>query len=211
MKIALLVFTDGRLDMLTRCIRSANEQLKCDLALKVIFNDEPSVNPQFKGYITSNTQKRSGYSRSIQRAWDGLPSDIDYIFHLEDDFVFNEPIPIMDIISILELNPKLAQMALLRQPVNEEEKAAGGILQAHPERWVEQVSWHESNFCFTLNPCVYPVYITKFPYPQKKAWPWGEGEFSAFLRDHGYWFGMWGSTPQTTHIGRPRRRAKIEF
>lgn len=208
MKIVLLVFANGREQLLARAIASAEQNLKCYFDLKVIINDAPESNPQFPGYITSTSEKHLGYSRQIQRAWDGLPSDIDYVFHLESDFIFNEWIPVADMIKILERHPKLAQVALVRQAVNAEERAAGGVLEAHPERFIDchwnGLDWLENNFVWTLNPCVYPAHITKFPYPIFDQWPWGEGQFSAFLREREYRFaylGGWNQKPKVTHIG----------
>lgn len=214
--IALLVFTDGRLDCLAATIASAEEKLKGSFGLKRIVNDEPLCsNPENLlqryiqlGYEVDTNPKRIGGACTIARAWSRLPVGCTHIFHLEGDFIFNEPIPIKDMIAVLDAHPKLAQMALVRQPVNGAEIAAGSIIRACPERYAEQKEngyvWLENNFCFTNNPCIYPFEITRYPYPEKQSWPWGEGEFSAFLRGRGYWFGYWGAVdqePKVTHIG----------
>lgn len=212
--ICLIVFTNGRLDLLARTIESAEKNLQCDFKAKWIINDCPEAYSDLqswycsKGFEIYNNSVKSGYCYSIQKAWNELRSRYDFIFHLEEDFIFNEPIPVMDMIRVLKHDFSLAQMALVRQPINEIELAAGSILKATQERYTPKkwdgYDWLESNFCFTNNPCVYPDLITRGPYPQRTSWPWGESAFSELLRSHGYRFGYWGTMdqkPKVTHIG----------
>lgn len=212
--IVLIVFTNGRLKLLRETIDSAEKNLQCEFAYKLIMNDCPEVALELqncycpRGFGIYSNLVKSGYCSSIQKAWDSLKERHQWIFHLEDDFIFNESIPVMDMIRVLKHDSRLAQMALVRQPVNSIELAAGSILKATIERYTPQkwdgFQWLESNFCFTNNPCIYPDLITRYPYPMEKAWPWGENRFSEFLRAHGYRFGYWGTieqSPKVTHIG----------
>jgi hypothetical protein len=212
--IVLIVFTNGRLKLLRETIDSAEMNLQCRFSAKWIVNDCPEVFVDLKSWYCSrgfeiySNPVKSGYCHSIQMAWDALRSRYDFIFHLEDDFIFNEPIPVMDMIRVLKHDSGIAQMALVRQPVNSIELAAGSILKATIERYTPKkwdgFQWLESNFCFTNNPCIYPDLISRYPYPIRKTWPWGEGEFSQFLCAHGYRFGYWGTmdqSPKVTHIG----------
>jgi hypothetical protein len=212
--ICLIVFTNGRLELLKRTIDSAEKNLQCNFSYKMIMNDCPEVSSELETFycprgfgIYSNLIK-SGYCCSIQKAWDAIKERYRWILHLEEDFIFNEPIPVMDMIRVLEHDSRLAQMALVRQPINTIELAAGSILRATWERYTPKewdgFEWLENNFCFTNNPCVYPIDITRYPYPQRTSWPWGEGEFSELLRNKGYQFGYWGGMeqkPKVTHIG----------
>jgi hypothetical protein len=217
-KIALVVFTDGRLRCLKEAIDSAEENLKCVFKDKLIVNDEPSAYAEIQSWYSSrgfeiiSNAARYGYCYSIKRAWAQLYAlgKVDYVFHLEDDFTFNEPIPVLDMIKILKRDPKLAQMALVRQPVNDIEIAAGSMIAACPERYLrcagDGFEWLENNFCFTNNPCIYPMEIATYPYPARTSWPWGEGEFSAFLREKGYRFGYWGKIDQKPMVHHNEHR-----
>jgi hypothetical protein len=214
MKITLLVFTDGRLEYLARAIASLKENVLCNFSALRIVNDEPKAAEHLTqtysplGFEVVSNPSRIGFCGSIQRAWDSLPEGTEWVFHCEDDFVYNEPIPVMDMIKVLQEHPYLAQMALLRQAVNSEEKAAGGILQAHPGWWTEKqwgwFKWLEYNVCMTTNPSVYPVKVTRYPYGNAGD---GEGAISKLLREEGYLYGYWDGldqTPKVTHIGEHR-------
>jgi hypothetical protein len=102
--------------------------------------------------------------------------------------------------------PKLAQLALKRQPWNPEEKAAGGICELHPE-WFSEKRWLYTKHTafFTTNPCLYRKDIMDFGWPQEEN---SEGKFSIMLRDAGYHFGLWQldtfDPPKVTHIGEQR-------
>lgn len=133
----------------------------------------------------------------------------DYVFHLEGDFVFEKPVPLAGMIEILEHYPYLAQVALKRWPVNEMEIAAGGIVEARPERgWEEKQNgekvWTEGRF-FTTNPCVYRTSLCE------RGWPTEPDSESAFmlklLEDPDMRSAYWGpkfGEPMVRHIGEHR-------
>ena len=95
---------------------------------------------------------------------------------------------------VLASEPYLAQMALRRQPWNAEERAAGGIVEQHPEdfydRWTGQHEWLEHRRFFTTNPCLYRRQLLEHGWPEGTE---SEGHFSIQLRDLGYSFGYWGA------------------
>ena len=137
-----------------------------------------------------------------------METGCDYCFHVESDFTFNDRIPVGWMQKILEARPYLAQVALKRQPWNDAEKAAGGIIEQAPENYEEHESvagkWTEHDVCFTTNPSLYSRSIVE------KGWPDGpesEGVFSHQLRQGGYRFAYLGGKfdpPRVTHIGTHR-------
>lgn len=157
--------------------------------------------------ITITIDDRShhyGMAGAVRAAWDLLPEDTDFVFHCEEDFVFRQPVPVDHICKTLEYNTHLAQIVLKRQPWSAEEQAAGGIIECHPDDYEDQAGWVEHSRIFSLNPCVYPYWITRV------GWPDGnEAEFTQRMLNHGMRFAFWGSRadpPMVIHIGTVRAR-----
>ena len=125
-RILLGVIGNGRRELLEQTVASAESRLQGDFLKKVMINDAPS--PEYNQYlidtygdefIVINHQYNMGLSGSIITLWEYAQSiEADYIFHLEDDFTFNQKIYIDDLIWILKNKSHLAQIALKRQPVN---------------------------------------------------------------------------------------------
>jgi hypothetical protein len=113
-------------------------------------------------------------------------------------------------VAVMDRNPHLQQMSLLRQPWNEIEAAAGGIMQCNPDDFVEcsygPNQWVEHRRFFTTNPCLYRKSLI-----ESRTWPLGpqsEGIFSIeLLSDPRATCGIWGKkfgTPKVEHIGYER-------
>lgn len=138
-RIALVVVTDGR-PCLTETLRSAAELLPID-------------GPTF---LVNDAQHKLGLSGAVCEGWrQAARSNVDWVFHLEDDFVFDRPVPVDEMIGLC-YGARLAQVALKRGPVNLEEAQAGGFMELNPANYVQREGWVESFFGFTLNPCVVP-------------------------------------------------------
>ena len=204
--------TNGRGHYLKQAIKSAEENLIWDFDWKMIVDD--SADTQYSTWLSGAfgssfqiypTKEPCGFCGSIQRGWNLLPEDADFVFHLEDDFTFNEPIRIQEMIDILQDNPKLAQIALLRQAVNPAEKSAGGVIQCFSNDFKQREKgnriWMEHARFFTTNPSLYPRSISRIPYPLED---FCEGKFSIKLRAAGYRFAILGKKdqkPKVAHIG----------
>lgn len=208
----LLVITDGRDRCLTRTLNSAVEALPTfdhyvmvNDSLDAVFGEWLGANwPMFD--ILHPTTKR-GFGGAIQAGWDAIPP-CDYVFHLEDDFVFNQPVDLDRFVELLELNPALAQVALKRQPWNAEERAAGGIVEQHPfdfeDHELGALHWTEHRRFFTTNPSLYPYELTRRGWPQCEH---SEGVFTHQLLEDGLRFAYWGKRfdpPRVHHIGDER-------
>jgi hypothetical protein len=132
-----------------------------------------------------------------------LDKDIDYVFHLEDDFIFPDVVDIELMIEILEYEPELAQVALLRQPWSPEEQQAGGIYSIEPERFKQKYGFVQQSHLFTFNPCLYPIGVAR----DYRAGL--EADLTANLLSDDWRFGYLGELgddPKTIHIGIRRSR-----
>jgi hypothetical protein len=219
MKFVQLVFTDGRKECLERTLASAEELIEGVFQDKIIVNDclhleymKWLYDTYGDSYDIRTNRNKLGFGGTINRAWQTLPDygDDTWIFHLEDDFTFNRSVPLGSMVSVLKNNPHLAQMALKRQPWNEQEKAAGGIIERMPEEYTEVtneygLSWCEHRLFFTTNPSVYNISLTKRGWPETK---YSEGVFSIELfKDPEKKSAFWGKkfdSPHCYHIGIDR-------
>ena len=187
--VCLLVITDGHYDRLERLLESTREML-------------PRWDQQV---LIDDGAHRLGYSGAIQEGWRHVETD--YVFHLEHDFTFNAPVPLEKMIALLERRPYLAQVALKRQPVMEDERAAGGVVEAKPEYFTEcrdeLATWTEHRLMFTLNPCVYRASLCQLGWPQG-GWPGSETYFTyQLIIDPEVRFAYWGrkfDPPMVQHI-----------
>jgi hypothetical protein len=153
---------------------------------------------------------RLGFTGAIQAGWQQvLDTGADWCFHVEADFTFNEPVPLSDMIALLERAPHLVQVALKRQAWNDAERAAGGVVEANSEAFTEchdgLTTWTETRAFFTTNPSVYSTDLCWLGWPQV---PRSEGVFThQLLKDPRTRFAYWGGKfdpPRVTHIGEER-------
>ena len=146
--IALIVITDGRTDCITRTIESAEANLDGPITERWMYDDSGDEAhrvwlmhrfPQWQ--VFWHPDGRQGFGGAIREAWRTLrfESAAEYIFHLEDDFTFNRPVPLDDMIEILDEEERLAQIALRRQAWNSIEKRAGGVIETNPTAYTERL------------------------------------------------------------------------
>lgn len=215
MKTTLLMFTDGRRDCLKQTLDSAAEQLSGKIDHRIIVND--SLDDDFSEWLRRTcfefeiirATEKKGFCGAIQTGWKALPKDTDYVFHLEDDFTFNRPVPLADMAATLEAHTYLVQLALRRQPWNEQEKAAGGIVEMWPDQYIDCNNtfgrWLEHRLFFTTNPSLYHVRWTREGWPDPPAC---EQAFTEeLLKNPDIRFGYWGrraDDPWVHHIGAHR-------
>lgn len=202
--IALVVISDGRDAYTEECLRSVGQ-------LKGLFSHWRVVDDSgFRSGLAWSApwdvvrhEERRGLAAAVNSAWAGLPPEVDYVFHLESDFVVVEPVDLDAMADVLAANPRLAQLVLKRQAWSPEEVQAGGIIECHPhEYWDRGGLWVEHTRCFSLNPCLIPRAIVDL------GWPAGnEAEQTALLVGEGFRFGFWGGRhdpPKVLHIGAER-------
>lgn len=211
MSVTLLVMTDGR-ECIIDAVRSAEKKLYGQYDTLIHDDSGDMAHAEwlrriFPNYKIHSTGKRSGFGGAIQSAWKLIETD--WVFHLEDDFVFNENIYLSDMIEIMNFAPWLAQLALKRQAWNEQEKLAGGIIEMCPEEYHEfswgPHIWTEHRRFYTTNPSLYRKSLTR------RGWPFGEqseGRFGIDLfkdeKTRCAYLGRKYSPPKVTHIGNIR-------
>lgn len=195
MSFVVLLISDGREDYRERTLASAKANLPV-----------PDV-----GMIEiDDSDHELGFAGAIQAGWERIrETSADYVAHVEADFLFNAPVPIDRMIAVIERHPELVQLALKRQPWNEQEKAAGGIVECCPDDFTQRTDkgdvWTEHRKCFTTNPSIYPAALCAQGWPQV---PESEGIFThRLLEDPKVRFGFWGGKfdpPLVEHIGAAR-------
>lgn len=160
-RITLLVITDGRWDYLTDCLASADAHLQWPFVERILVDDSAVPGcPDPDGWTIVRNPERLGLAGAIQAGWD-VVGDCDYVFHLEDDFVFPQPVDVGEMVWHLDNDPELAQVALLRQPWSPEEQHAGSVYAVNPGDYTESAGLVLHERLFTFNPCVYPKSISE--------------------------------------------------
>lgn len=219
--ITTVITTDGRRDCFARMIESLDRWVAGMTPQRFVWDD--SGDPAYREWLRETAgpmgfqiigahpgQVKLGQDRALQRLWKLLAKDHrGWIFHVEDDFVFERGVDLRAMINVVERR-QLAQMSLLRQPWFPGELRAGGVIERNPDAFTgmsfsgEPHRWIEHRSYFTLNPCVYPRSLTL------RGWPTGrrhEARFASDLFDSNgaVHCGIWGDgTPWIQHIGAER-------
>jgi hypothetical protein len=146
----------------------------------------------------------------------------DYVFWLEHDFLFERPVDLRELAAVLDAQPHVAEMTLVRQAVGTEPDPGGFIATGpgwyHPREtriegqgWpgdvpigaVERTApWLEHRRNFSLNPS-----LIRRDFIERNDWPAGAGcehVFSAQVveADPEATFGLWGDgEPWVSHFG----------
>lgn len=210
-KISLVVITDGRQSCIEQTIERFNEVINHSFFEKLIIND--SGDPRYHDFLVNrfpefnvvSHEQRRGLAGAVQSAWSSVDPEVDYVFHLEDDFLFNKSIDIAHMSFLLRTNPQLVQMALVRASVNPPEEEVGGFVFQHLADYSQKEDYFQHGRLFTLNPCLYPMSTVRMGWPDHG----GESEFTTKVHsiDKDYRFGFYGNIydePLVTHIGGRR-------
>jgi hypothetical protein len=210
--IALLVMTDGRGELLARALASFDAMVTGPITRRVIHDDSGDdgyrawLRATYPGYELVTTPARSGFGGAYASAWAHMAKGPERLtFGLEDDFLITRSIDLAEMAAVLDANPHLLQMALRRQPWNDVERAAGGVVEQRPGAFTEVQdeagrAWLEHREWLTTNPSLYRRSLCAMGWPDV---PRSEGEFTHYLLRHGTWvervlpdavrFGYWGS------------------
>lgn len=215
--IALAVFTDGRVDCIRRTLASFDELVTGNITRRVIYDDSGDrtyyqwLRETWPTYDVVHRPTRLGFCGTIADAWDDLALGPEkFVYHLEDDFLHRRPVDLDRMAFLLEQRPDLVQIALLRQPVNETEIAAGGVIPSHRARGVPftearllGMEWVEHRAFFTTNPSLYPSALCAQGWLRESEC---EGKFGIrVLADPDARFAFWGRGDEwVEHIGDTR-------
>lgn len=214
--IVLLVLTDGR-----PCLHDTMahlDQLHGPITRTVIHDDtgdadyRRTLRKTYSDATVIGADRRLGFAGAYHNAWRYLATQTDepFIFNLEDDFLLTRPVELTELAAVLIRHQHLVQLALRRQPWNEEEREAGGIVEQHPDDYTEVREgarvWLEHRRFFTTNPSLYRRSLVT-----DRTWPncrHSEGLFThELLADEVLRFGFWGARDSGEwchHIGNDR-------
>lgn len=212
--ICLVMVTDGRNELLEKAYTSACVNLASIPILRRILVDDSgrgASEAYWRGFgAVVAHEERQGLAAAVRDGWRTAASlGAEYVFHMEDDFVFEYEPDLRAMIAVLDANPYLSQMSLKRQPVNDAEEAAGGFVQVQPHLYEQAIDsdcdlqWLEHRVCYSLNPHLVPRRVFA------GGWPDGnEAGQTANLNELAEnRFGIWGrldDPPRVRHLGTYR-------
>lgn len=229
MTAALVVITDGRGDYLEQTLESAEERLIGEFSPAIIIDDsgDPEyaswLEGHYPGFWQFHHDRRSGFGAVVRTAWQRALEhpDVTHIFHLEEDFTFNEPIDVVAMAEVLDVSQSLAQIVLKRQPWSSDEithggqieycEARGDIFEEHTcsevtdegEHLIGTVSQHRINF--STNPSLMTRLAAELCLDTGESCT--EGLVTKVCLDAGLSFAYWGAKsdpPKCHHIGDHR-------
>lgn len=221
-----MVFTNGR-STIHETIASAEANLSGPISERWIHDDSGDprnheiLANRYPEYTLIAPERNLGFGGAIRNAWAHLRehSSAEFIWHQEDDFTYNRPVDLYELMHVLNARPHLVNLALRRQPVNEYEAAAGGVIECWPDAYVDmsmnaametgarELHWLEHTLFFTTNPGLYRRQLIWW-----LDWPAGVGSEGQFTRDvltesnrakFGY-YGARASGEAVHHIGDTR-------
>lgn len=206
--IVTAVFTCGRRDYLERTLASYREQVTGPTRT-VIFDDAGDA--AFTDWLytlpdvsVASWGRNRGFTRSINLAWMWLVRHAvePWVFHLEEDFTFDRPVDLTDLVEVLAGDETLDQIALLRHPFFPREHRAGSIIAEHPDAYTDAGTHLAHQLVFTTNPSVYRRDLCHAGWPQQSS---SEKAFTRARVADGRHFAYWGQgEPWVTHIGDQR-------
>lgn len=208
----LTVLTNGRPVYLQRALSAFFAHVDPHPVEAFIMDDGGST-PHLEGLLEEFpgrwTVERSdvslGMCRAHARCWEAAKqSDLPWVFHLEDDQVIVRPVRLEPMRDVLEAEPQLSQMALVRAPWGAEIEYGGYIPQS-PGWYVRRLTggreWIETTRNWATSPALFRTSLTR-------EWPWPDIQcetaigFAMRERDPSVTFGLWGwGEPWYAHIG----------
>lgn len=222
MRYRLVIVTDGREGLLERTLDSFLSKvapLPAEVAVVDDSGDEwylrylsdllPSAFPD--GVTVIHHPERQGFCASVHDAWQlAIRPGVDWVYWTEDDFLYHRGLDMRDLAFVLEREPQIAQMALMRDAVNKVERDAGGLYEMYRDRYEIRGTdkrWLLSRTNFsTTHSLMRRQFMADNPWPDPETVPAScEGIYSIGLLNAGFLFGVWGlGEPWTEHIGHAR-------
>lgn len=230
--VALVMITDGRFHHFMDALNSVLGAVSPVFEQVIVVDDsaDPEGAGRLDAYLAASVADatvihhadRRGFTGAINSGWSQVDSArVDYVLHLEDDFVFKAPIDLREWVYPLTIEPRLAQVTLMRQPWSGEEIEAGGVFGLTPDAFAERswggISWVEHRRGYWSNPHVAPSWITDLRWPESE----GEHGFSQLLFGAGAddpipgdmrcaYFGRLTDPPRVEHIGWDRSQEWVD-
>ena len=216
--ITLAVLTDGRRECVKPTVSSLFDGLVGVHYPGVMVDD--SGDSEYGTWLEKNCgrwfsyshhPKRLGISASLRDLWTMAVAHprTEFVFHTEDDFVVPEKVDVTVLAYALMSQPSLGCLGLKRGPVNDQEQAAGGMCQAHPELFTETrtpsgFAYVAYSHLFSTNPCLIPRAVIESCLSLAEL---SEDAMGKALVEQGYHFGLVGriaDEPLVEHVGSYR-------
>lgn len=193
---------------LDRTISSADAMVKGPIERRVVVAD--GCNPKVPGWDVV-TVEAGGFTRATDAALRvAVSSGQEWVFYSEDDFTFNRPVDLGHMQTLMDENPQMAQLSLLRQAWYEREKKAGGLIEAYGDwqaSFVQRDGWIEHQAYWTTNPALMRrSFLASHPWPlvPNSEPVFGSTLFSSEPGTVAGILGAVGDPPLVTHIGAER-------
>jgi len=212
--VDVICLTAGRRRYLERTIASFEDKVNGRIGRRTLFDDSGDavyggwLRRKYPKWQIVTTKGRVGFTEAIRVAWghESKTPGAPYIFHLEEDFVFDREVYLDDMIAVLESDPLLIQTALLRGPFFPPEIKAGGIVQEDPAAYESRNGTAPAHLVhqkyFTTNPCIYRRTLIRGGWPRIKD---SESVFTKRQVQKRKAFALMGNgEPWITHIGVER-------
>lgn len=198
-RIAALVVADGRDVHLGRCLASLDAMVSGPIVDRVLHDDtgddayRARLAVRFPDWTVIGDGPRRGAAGAVKAAWDWLAenSSCGYVFHLEQDFEICRPVDLCQLAELLDDHPELAQVVLRRDAVNGSEIAAGGVVEQHPDWYLDRADgqgrcWLEHQAYWSNNPCLYRMSLVwRYDWPAHVPGRYSEDTFTQMLRETG--------------------------
>ena len=205
----VVVLTNGRRDTLAKTLHSAGQMLRGPVGRCVVVADR--CRPDVPAGWDVERVSGGDYTKAVRAAIDtAVASGQPWVFFCEDDFTFNEPVDLTAMQTILDANPHVAQLTLLRQPWYPEEVAAGGVIEAYPDwqdSFAQRAGWIEHRAYWSMNPMLTRrSFLAAHPWPPKPGSErrFSQGLFAGEADTTVGIVGQIGDPPRCTHIGVDR-------
>lgn len=217
-KILVAIVSAGRASYLKQTWASFEKNVKFSQPYDLIAIDDFPDTETYQFLSTLPTTKKIlhavnyGLGQSINELIQEA-KNYDYIFHLEDDFLFNREVSVDRMIEILENEEKMVQLRLVRQPVYPMEIEANSCITPHGFKWEQQSDYIKVWCGWSFNPNLAKAkwYTKVGTVPLQKV----EVCFSQAIYkdlDDSYYVGCPGQVTDSswiTHIGEHRKGAKF--
>lgn len=216
--VSIVCHTDGRREYVERSIESFEGQLRAGaiaIERRVFYDD--SGDAAYRawlverfgrfGWYAVGPSARVGYTGSMQAMTRYLRRrcPTGYILQLEDDFIYERPVDLARMVAVLRAREDLAQVALLRKPAYDSERARGGILghsvSAFERTEAAGAKLLEHRLFWTANPNLARREVYQVPWPSGRS---SERLFGDAQLKAGRHFAFLGRTASIEHIGRER-------
>ena len=174
--VTAIALTNGRREYCEQAIDSFEANVSGNVIRRRIFDDSgrPAhrawLRARFPAWRVIGYRGNVGYTRAMAAIWRYIAARPGgYGFLLEEDFTFNGPVELSAMAAILDADPNLVQVSLLRQAWFAPEVAVGGIIQRDPAAYTPRrlngYAWLEHRKFWTGNPSLFRRSLCETPWP----------------------------------------------